>query len=287
VPVTVAEKPDSRRWSGASCELRYRVRGTSGDTTAKAALLAAAPASYEGLVRESNPSLEPVEGTVDQTTDCGTWDAAVRYVRPDYRTAPPSDIGTVRVKWHTKGGTQHTQVCKVVQAAYGAPGLVPSTEDTGKLIGYDPQTNVAAGLDIACPVFGFSVSKVFAAGEMPPPGYLFWATATTNDAPWTVTDTVTGHSYTFDTGEVLFKGVELGEVRSDGGVELVYEFEAAPNRDDIEVGLITGIAKRGMQYLEVHYTPKEEYAIGLMMGAPAVVYVMSLYDSTDYGNLGI
>jgi hypothetical protein len=288
--ITVTERPDSRRWSGGVspiCEFRYRISGTASDTATMAALLAAAPESYEDLVRDLHPSLEPVEATVDETTARGLWDATVPYVRPDRRTAPASTIGTVRVKWHTGGGTQHTIACIETLSAYGAPGVTPDVSDTGDLIRYNSETKTSEGLDIACPIFAFTVSKVFAVGELPSPGYLFWATATTNDAPWTVTDTVTGQTYTFDTGEVLFKGVEMNEVRSDGGVELVFEFEAAPNRDDIEVGLITGIAKRGMQWLEVKYRPKPVFDIGGLMGEPMAAYVMSLYYSTDYASLGI
>jgi len=284
---TVTERPDSRRWSGGACEFRYRVRGTASDTAAMAALLAAAPQTYQGLVRQLNPSLEAVEGTVDESAGTGQWDAAVNYVRPDRQSPPESTIGTVRMKWHTGGGTQHVTACIRTAAAYGAPGINAQTSDTGDLVNYDQQGQRAEGIEIGCPVFAFTVSKVFAVDELPSPGYLFWATDTVNDAPWTVTDTVTGQTYTFDTAEALFKGVEMNEVRADGGVELVFEFEASPNRDDITVGEIGPIAKYGWQRLEVKYRPKVLNGLGVMGAEPIAAYVQDLYYSTDFGNLGV
>ncbi len=80
--VTVTEKPDSRPSSTgqeASVDLHYTIRGTADDVAAKAALLSAAPAEYDGLVRQT-ARIEPVHIDAANGAAC-VWDGTVRYGR--------------------------------------------------------------------------------------------------------------------------------------------------------------------------------------------------------------
>jgi len=178
--ITVTERPDSRERSGDKITLRYLISGTDDGAAAKAALLAEAPATLDGLYRSDD-------------------DADIEPVYADTITA---------------------------RAAY-----------KGKLFGLTGKINDAS-------------FKGFAAGE------------------------------------VLFLGAS-GSRRSDDDWEIAFEFASSPNKTGLEIGGITGIAKKGWQYLWVRYSPRPDALAKVLIQYARYVYVHDVYEEGDFSDLGI
>jgi hypothetical protein len=141
------------------------------------------------------------------------------------------------------------------------------------------------GVDIVAPIFKFSVSKVFAEGSLPSLATLFGLTGTVNIATFTVTDTLTGLTITLAAGECLFEGVDFGDPRGDNGVEFAYDFSASPNATGLTVGSMTGIAKKGWEYIWERCQPVSG---GLAMTQkPVCVYVDQVYKDGAFAGLGL
>lgn len=109
MPITVAEKWDSREWTqgeGASTDLRYIIRGTNDDTDAKSALVAESPAFYGGLIRQSTHIARIGEDA---------WEGTVRY-----GTSSPPQTGQSSFSFDTGGGSQHITQGRGTVARYSA-----------------------------------------------------------------------------------------------------------------------------------------------------------------------
>jgi len=141
--------------------------------------------------------------------------------------------------------------------------------------------------DIHVPVFNFTAVKVWASDDLPSLGMIYSLTAKTNNATFTVTDSVTGLTVTLNAGECLFLGSDFGDARADGGVEFTYEFSALPNKTGLSVGDIAGIAKKGWEYMWVRYEPAEVGGLKVLGQKPKAVYVERVYDSGDFSGLGL
>ena len=62
---------------------------------------------------------------------------------------------------------------------------------------------------------------------------------------------------------------------------------ASPNRTGITVGDITGIAKKGWEYLWVRYEDAEDSTAKTLVKRPVAAYVEKVYESGDFAALGI
>lgn len=184
----------------------------------------------------------------------------------------------------TAGGTQHiTQA--INETAYG-PGEGGSGAPTfNKAIGVDGDS--VAGVDIVVPQLTWSeqydvpstyVTDAYIKG-------LATVTGSVNDATFR----------TFAAGEVLFLGAsgsqEWDDTRGDGPWSLSYKFAASPNAGSgktipaITIGSISGIQKKGHEYLWVRYEPGVES--DTLIKVPRGVYVNEVYRSASFSALGI
>jgi hypothetical protein len=141
------------------------------------------------------------------------------------------------------------------------------------------------GVDIGVKVFKFTVTKVFAPGDLPSYADFYNGTWATNDATFTVTDTVTGRTITLLAGECLLQGIDEDGARDDGNVEVTYTFEASPNITNITIGTITGIDKKGWEYIWVYYVP--DVSAEWNIQKPDCVRVEQVYDPMDFDPLGL
>lgn len=99
----------------------------------------------------------------------------------------------------------------------------------------------------------------------------------------------------FRAGEVLFLGAtgsqEWDTERGNGPWSLSYRFVASPNHGDgetlkaLKVGDITGIEKKGHEYLWIRYEDVVETAS--LLKRPRYVYVNQVYPSASFAGLGI
>lgn len=261
--VEVYEKWDSRESTegeNASAELRYVIRGTDSDIAAKAALASAAPLLYDGLVRQSY-RIERIGEDI--------WEGTVQFGR---RKAP--ETGESVFQFDTSGGTQHiTQSIQTV-GRYAPPGK--TAPDFYGAIGVTKDS--VEGVDIVVPAYAFSEIH-YLPTSMVTQSYKLTLAA--------LTGKVNNSSFRgFAAGEVLFLGAS-GSKRGEEAWEITFRFQATPNVTGLQVGNITGIAKKGNEYLWVRYEDELDNAAKTLVKRPAAVYVERVYQYADFSLLGI
>ena len=270
MPVTVTEKFESRAGSDDEVDLVFVIEGTNDDAEARAALASHAPASYGALVRQV-PTIEPIGPNL--------WEGKAKYIRPQL-TQPQT--GDSSFSFDTTGGSQHiTQSRQTVQKYAPADQTAP---DFGGAIGVT-HDNVE-GVDIQVPVFSFSVTKYLPNSQMTGAyiGQLYANTGRVNDASFTVN--VDGVTLTFAAGECLFLGATGGKRGADDW-ELTFRFAGSPNASDLTVGSITGISKKGWEYLWVRYGDSEDTAAKAVVKKPIAAYVEKVYETGSFGSLSL
>jgi hypothetical protein len=261
--ITVSEKWDSREGTsgdGASTDLRYIIRGTDDDTAARDALVANSPAFYNLLIRQSAHIARIGEDT---------WEGTVRY-----GTSSPPQTGQSSFSFDTGGGSQHITQGRGTVARYAAPGK--NAPNFGGAIGVT-QDNVE-GVDIYVPVYNFSethhIDPANVTGAYK--STLFFLTACVNS------DGFKG----FAPGEVLFLGAS-GTQRGQEDWEITFKFAASPNATGLVIGEITGINKKGWEYLWVRYADAEDTTAKVLVKKPIAVYVEQVYPMAAFAGLGI
>jgi len=267
MPVSLTEKIDSRAWTtgeSASVTLSYILEGTSDDVTAKTLVTNSTATEYQGLVRQSI-ELEPIE--VDTAVGTGKWNVAVKYgPRP-----APAETGESTFQFDTGGGTQHiTQSISTIQK-YALPGK--TAPDFGGAIGVT-HDNVE-GVDITVPVYTWSETHYLPDASVNKAAY-YALTGKTNNAAFKGCAA----------GECLFLGAS-GSKRGSEDWEITFKFAASPNRTGITVGGITGIAKKGWEYMWVRYADAEDATAKAIVKKPVAVYIEKVYEEGNLGNLGI
>jgi hypothetical protein len=265
--ITIQEKFESRQVTmgiNPSVELRFHVYGTNNDVDARVALESASPSVYDlygtGLVlvpRES-VSVEPVGPDL--------WEGVVRY------NVVPQENEPV-FSFDTGGGTQHITQSLQTVASYAASGTPPNFK--GAIAVTD---NNVEGVDITVPVYNFSETH-FLPGSVVTPSYkatLFNLTGKVNNVSWKG----------FAQGEVLFLGAS-GTKRGLQAWEINYRFAASPNKTGIIIGDITGVDKKGWEYLWIRYAETEDATAKALVRRPVAAYVEQVYEYGDFSLLGI
>jgi len=273
VPITVVEKFESRRTTAGespSAEFVYNVFGvvSAGDDheqLAQAAVEDESPETYEQLPRQEI-SLERV--------GVEHWETTVRYARAQ---ASLPQTGQSVFSFDTGGGTQHITQARQTISRTGAPGT--TAPDFQGAIGVT--ADGVEGVDIVVPVYQFAETH-YVSDATVTAGYkatLFGLTGKVNS------DAFKG----FQPGEVLFLGAS-GSRRGTGPQddwEITFRFAASPNVTGLSVGPITGINKKGWEYLWVRYADAEDVATNAIVKRPIAAYVERVYDEGGFAALGI
>lgn len=265
MPITVEEKAKSRTITSGdspSVELAYVIRGTDDDLAAKAALEAEAPTVYDGLPR-NGVRVEPVGPML--------WDGEASYTLPSF---DQPDVGESTFSFDTGGGAQHITQSLATVASYAPPSK--TAPDFKGAIGVTVDS--VEGVDTIVPVYNFTETHVFeeAAVNDAFKSAIFVRTGKVNS------DAFRG----FAAGEVLFLGAS-GSQRDGGDWEITYRFAASPNATGLTVGDITGINKKGWEYLWVRYEDAEDGAALTIVKRPVAAYVERVYGLQAFAGLGI
>ncbi|RLJ02117.1 MAG: hypothetical protein DRP08_04810, partial [Candidatus Aenigmatarchaeota archaeon] len=69
--------------------------------------------------------------------------------------------------------------------------------------------------------------------------------------------------------------------------EITFKFAASPNQEDIAIGDITDITKKGWEYLWARYEDVEDSSAKALVKKPTAVYVEQVYPCSDFYELGI
>jgi hypothetical protein len=286
MPITVAEKYDSRQsttGSNAQVTLTYIASGSDDDLAIKAAVESFAPETYDGLPRQS-VQIEPISEEY--------WDASVRYADASSSSStsggggPEPGSGEYTYSFDTMGGTQHITQSLETVGSY-ADSSIPSAPDFNGAIGVS-NTNgnsEVQGVDITVPIYNFSETHYLTTEQVTPEykGTLFQLTGKVNNAAFRG----------LAAGECLFLGASgtLHGTETDTGTsgdwEITYRFAASPNKTGITIGSITGIAKKGWEYLWVRYADVEDLDAIAMIKRPVAAYVEKVYDDADFSLLDI
>jgi hypothetical protein len=261
--ITVEEKYNGRnlsRGSGASATVEYIIQGTDDDSAALTALLAYAPVVWDTVLPQQNSSVEQLTQTI--------WVGTVKY---GYQQ---TQVNEAVYQFDTAGGTQHITQSLSTSQSYAPSGK--TAPNFSGAIGVD--ANSVNGVDITVPTYAFSQTHYFA-DSLVTDAYkaiLFGLTGKTNIAPWR----------NYNAGEVLFLGVS-GARRGYGDWELSFKFAASPNITGKTIGTITGIAKKGWEYLWVRYEDTDDATAKQLIKTPSAVYIEKVYLDGDFGGLGI
>lgn len=270
--VTCTEKPNSRRVTDSqSAELYYIVSGTADEVEALTALNAGSPTSFQGLLRRP-VEVEPVHIDENNPDNC-IWDGTATYVLFDYQ---PPDTGSFSFSFNVSGGTQHiTQSIKTVHA-YAEDGTPP---DFKGAIGVTKDG--VEGTDIIAPTFEFSETHVLPSSQI---DYNYVRVLAL------LRGRVNDRSFKgLAAGECLFLNASGSKRGTGNGAdwEMTYNFAGSQNRKGLTIGAMTGIEKRGWEYLWVYYREYEDDASHRIIQRPFYAYVEQVYEYGNFGLLGI
>ena len=272
--ITIEEATDSQQGSvgdRARKELRFKVMGSADGDEVRHAVWDYVPMYQSGLVKKTVDA-DPVFVNEEDPERC-IWNARVHY--GERRTNP--DTGEASMSFEVGGGTQHITQSLQTVGAYGADGESPP--ETGGAIGVT-QDDVE-GVDIKVPTFSWSETHYLDENQV--------TMAYVNTLFRTYAHVNTLHFRQFAPGEVRFDGARAASRKDSqaGDWKVEFSFAASPNRNDIYVGNIGPIKKRGWEYLWVYYEKREDPETGLTLPQPRAVYVEQVYRWADYRNLGI
>ncbi|MEW6249190.1 MAG: hypothetical protein AB1716_00960 [Planctomycetota bacterium] len=268
MPIECVEKFESRQVTtgqNPSVELRYVIRGTNEDVEARTALLAGSPAMYDpwggGLL------FLPRDTVTVQPVGDMLWEGIVRY-------GPVPQTQESTFTFDTGGGTQHVTHSLATVARYAPPGK--TAPDFKGAIGVTADS--VEGVDITVPVYQFAETH-YLPDSVVTPAYkltLFALTGKVNSAAFKG----------FAAGEVLFLGA-AGSRRGSGDWEITFRFAGSPNVTNLTIGDITGINKKGWEYLWVRYQDTEDTAAKALVKRPIAAYIEQVYSYGDLNLLGI
>jgi hypothetical protein len=74
-------------------------------------------------------------------------------------------------------------------------------------------------------------------------------------------------------GEALFMGASGSKRVTENDWAVTFNFAASPNRTDLTVGDITGISKKGWEYMWVRYQDAEDATAKALVKKPVAVYI--------------
>jgi hypothetical protein len=95
---------------------------------------------------------------------------------------------------------------------------------------------------------------------------------------------------TFDgypAGEVLFLGVEANQIEPGGDWDVTWRFEQRPNKTGLVAGDLTGIPKKGHEYLWTASREQKDASASRIVRKTQSVYVNRVYETLDFSTLGI
>lgn len=263
MPIQIGERDTSPELSQDGATLRYWVTGETDEFVVQSTLEAQTPTTIAGLVR-TNVRIEP--------TGPGMWDGEITYGLPDENEIPQQ--GQPTFSFDTGGGTQHITQSLATVATFAAVGV--TAPNFKGAIGVTADN--VEGVDIVVPVYQFSETHVL-------------PDATVTDAYKTALMLMTGRVNSdvfrsFAVGSVLFLGA-AGAKRGDGDWEITFRFAVSPNLGAITIGDITGISKKGWEYLWARYEDTEDAGAQSIVKRPVAAYVERVYLELPFTVLGI
>jgi hypothetical protein len=270
MPVTFHELASSRvleTGPSGTRELKYVAMGSSDDVEVRSQAESQLPASYDG-VGNRRIRVEPVD------SNHGLWEVVASYRKIEAQ--PPPQPGDSSYSFDTTGGTQHITQSRETVGGYAAAG-VPAIPDFDEAIGVTDDG--VEGVDVTVPVFSYTETHFVPAAAVTS-GYV--------NTLFNLTGRVNSSAFKgFAAGEMLFLGASGSKRAGEDFWEITYRFACSPNATGLTVGTITGIAKKGWEYLWVLYEDVEDESAKRLVKRPLAAYVERVYLDGNFGALGI
>lgn len=183
-------------------------------------------------------------------------------------------VGESSYNFEIGGGSQKIQQSIQTVDSYAPPGETPPNH-FGAI---NVTRQGIEGVDITLGTYQFSETHYFDIDDV--------------DAAFKLK--IFAHAYTvndstfqgFAAGEVLFLGAS-GSQRGEQPWEITFKFAAIPNATGLSYGSITGIDKKGWDYLWVRYEDDVDDTAFQLVKKPLAVYVEQVYPYTDLNDLGL
>lgn len=255
--IIVRELFASRQGDSDQQTFKYLVTGSDEQPAMRAQILNDTEKTVDTVTRED-------EKITLTRLDTRKWLADV-----SYRKAPPPvqlEIGEQVFTFDTGGGTQHI-MNSLSTTKY--PGGAPDFKGAILVNENGPQ-----GIDIVIPTYRFTEIKVLTAAQVSSSykATVFGLTGQTNDASFKG----------FAANEVLFLGAQ-GRQRGDDGWEVTFNFAASPNLTGLTFGAVTAVAKKGWEFLWVHYKKTDDG--DRLVRQPDSVHVEKVYEEGSFAGL--
>ena len=251
---------------GDSAEIPYIVFDADDEAEVKDACDAEIPDEYGEL------RLKEVQ--IEERVNARTWRVTASYRKPSWSWSGGATPDS-RFAFDTGGGSQHVTQSLETLGRYGPK----ASTKLGGAIGFDGKS--VQGVDITVPVFSFSETHYFTDDEI---------TGDYKRTLFNLTGRYNGDTFRgFAVKEVLFLGAAGSRQGDDTNDlwEISFRFAASPNRSDLTVGDISGIAKGGWDYMWVQYADEADDDTQQLVKAPVAAYVERVYYAGDFSQLGI
>tara|TARA_R110002051_G_scaffold18031_2_gene52054 strand:- start:609 stop:1421 length:813 start_codon:yes stop_codon:yes gene_type:complete len=268
--VTVSESWGSRKRSisaeSSDLTLTYLIEGTDNDSTAYNALVSTSPTSY--VFDSSGRTLYRQTVAVERVGE-SEWSGSVKFGSKKGDENPSSSS----YDFDTGGGTTHLANSIATVSSYAASGTAPNF---GNLIGVTK--DAVEGVDVTIPQYRFSETHEFDVTTI---------TAAYKTTLFGLTGSVNSVAFKgFAIGECLFMGAS-GAQKGEEDWSITYNFACQPNASSLSVGTMTGIVKRGWDYLWVVYDDAEDSTAKRIIKTPVAAYVEQVYEYKALAGLGI
>jgi hypothetical protein len=265
----VTELNIGRRLGAFDSERRYRILGATSEDDANTALVT----YLTGLGAINGMSLDLTSPKVEEFgEDMFYGEATWRFA--NLAAQPPNSF---HISFDISGQTIHLTQSRATIATYPLTG---TAYDFKGAVNVDEDGTID-GVDIIAPVAQLKINYTFADSSI------------TDSFIATLVNTVgcvnSDSFHEFAAGVLLFSSV-TGQKRDDTNWDLSYGFGVSKNATGLSVGDITGIDKKGWEYMWAYYkTVDIDYGGGLKRThkIPVQVNVEQLYDTATFGDLGI
>lgn len=189
---------------------------------------------------------------------------------------PPDDPAVEPTENESTYSFEAGQETRVIKQSYGtrtyvAPGKTAVNYYGG--IAYNAESGEFDGAETTVPTFNFAEThyRPSSFGSITDIANIYAVVGKTNNATWKG----------FAPYEVMFIGAS-GSKRGGGLWEITYRFAASGNLDNVIVGDINIVLKRGWEHLHVMYEPDNDGN-----PKPAAAYLETVAKSTSFATLGI
>jgi hypothetical protein len=264
---TARELTRSRDETATDHVRRYIITGATSSADALTALLAAAPSAY-GTWPRTQPKVSAITDTM--------FEGEVNYSSlPDNET---TEVGTQTESFEIAAQNQKIThaIDQIGFPSSGGAGVAAPNVYKGLGLKLEKSTYVPEGIDIFVPTYSFSITQIMAASSVDS-SYkfsLFQLAAKVNSDAFGP----------FAAGEVLYLGAR-GSKRDATAWEISHSFLASPNVTGLSFGSVTGVDKKGWEYLEIISTPEEVSGGFAIISKVRWVYVSQVYKTASFAGL--